>query len=155
MTKIKHICLNHWHQGKGAKMVPFAGYDMPVQYSLGVLKEHLHTRSSAGLFDVSHMGQIIVKGEQAAAQLETLLPADLLGLAVGRQCYSLLLNEHGGVIDDLMICRRKDDFFLVVNAGCKENDLRFLQQHLHGVEIEALTDYSLLALQGPKAADVL
>lgn len=137
-------------------MVPFAGYDMPMQYPLGVLKEHQFTRESAGLFDVSHMGQIQVLGENAAEILEGIFPADLVGLPVGKQCYSLLLNEEGGVIDDLMICRRENDFILVVNAACKEGDFARLQQLLAGrLELVWLNDRALLALQGPKAAEVL
>lgn len=137
-------------------MVPFAGYDMPVQYPMGVLKEHLHTRSDAGLFDVSHMGQIQVQGENLAVVLEAVFPADLQGLAIGEQCYSLLLNADGTVVDDLMICRRELDFMLVVNAGCKDKDFAYLQALIGDqCNLTLLDDRSLLALQGPKAAAVL
>ncbi|NRB42780.1 MAG: glycine cleavage system aminomethyltransferase GcvT, partial [Pseudomonadales bacterium] len=156
MTNIKTTALHQWHIDQGAKMVPFAGYDMPVQYPLGVLKEHLHTRSNAGLFDVSHMGQIQVLGENIAEVLETVFPADLQGLAVGQQCYSLLLNENATVIDDLMICRREVDFLLVVNAGCKDKDFAYLEKLIGDkVSLTMLDDRALLALQGPKAAAVL
>lgn len=156
MTELKTTSLHDWHVTKGAKMVPFAGYDMPVQYPLGVLKEHLHTREAAGLFDVSHMGQIQVLGDNIAEVLESIFPADLLALPLNRQCYSLLMNEEGGVIDDLMICRREMDFILVVNASCKDADFACLQSRLGGrLELKMLDDRSLLALQGPKAAQVL
>ena len=156
MSDIKETVLHQWHIDQGAKMVPFAGYDMPVQYPLGVLKEHLHTRSQAGLFDVSHMGQIQVLGENAAVILETVFPADLQNLAVGEQCYSLLLNADGTVVDDLMICRRDVDFMLVVNAGCKDKDFAYLQKLIGDkLQLTLLNDRSLLALQGPKAAAVL
>lgn len=156
MSEIKQTALYQWHIDLGAKMVPFAGYDMPVQYPLGVLNEHLHTRAKAGLFDVSHMGQIQVFGDNAASILEKVFPADLQNLAVGKQTYSLLLNEQGGVVDDLMICRREMDFMLVVNAGCKDADFAYLQQLVGDeVTLTLLDDRSLLALQGPLAASVL
>ena len=156
MSDLKKTALEQWHIDKGAKMVPFAGYNMPVQYPLGVLKEHRHTRSAVGLFDVSHMGQIQVLGESMAEKLEQVFPADLVGLAEGKQCYSLLLNDDSGVIDDLMICRRENDFILVVNAGCKDNDFKVLQKLIGDqLELIKLDDRALLALQGPKAADVL
>jgi aminomethyltransferase len=136
-------------------MVPFAGYSMPVQYE-GVKAEHLHTREMAGLFDVSHMGQILVSGEHAAQQLETLVPVDLVDLPINKQTYALLTNDKGGIIDDLMICRWDDStFFLVVNAACKENDLALLQTKLDGLDVELLEDKALIALQGPKAASVI
>ncbi len=156
MSELKQTPLTEWHSIKGAKLVPFAGYNMPVQYPLGVLKEHQYTRESAGLFDVSHMGQIQVLGENLAEVLESVFPANLIDLPVGKQCYSFLLNEEGGVIDDLMICRREYDFLLVVNAGCKEGDFAYLQKLLgNKVELNWLDDRALLALQGPKAAAVL
>lgn len=148
--------LHALHLELGARMVPFAGYEMPVQYPAGVLKEHLHTREKAGLFDVSHMGQIRLRGTQAAALLETLVPIDVIDLPVGMQRYALFTNEQGGILDDLMIANAGDFLFLVVNAGCKHEDLAHLQKHLAGkVEIEALFDRALLALQGPAAASVL
>ena len=156
---IKQTALHSWHTSQNAKMVEFANYSMPVQYELGVLKEHLHTRAEAGLFDVSHMGQIIVTAEAGvdlAFELESVFPTDLVGLSANRQVYSLLLNETGGVIDDLMICRRQNDFMLVVNAGCKEKDLAFLVENLPAsINLNLLSDRSLLALQGPKSEDVL
>ncbi|EWY37369.1 aminomethyltransferase [Skermanella stibiiresistens SB22] len=148
--------LHALHVELGAKMVPFAGYDMPVQYPLGILKEHLHTRTAAGLFDVSHMGQVRLTGPDAAAALETLVPGDIQGLALGRTRYSLFTNEQGGVLDDLMISNRGDHLFLVVNAACKEADIAHLRERLAGrVEVEYLADRALLALQGPRAAEVL
>lgn len=147
------------HLSYGARMVPFAGWEMPVQYKLGVLGEHLHTRSQAGLFDVSHMGQIIVRakdGQQdtAALALEQLIPADVLALPQGRQRYGLFTNDQGGILDDLMFANRGDHFFLVVNAACAEQDLAHLQ-NLDAVTVERVDDRGLLALQGPKAAQVL
>ena len=156
----KHIAL-------GAKMVPFAGYDMPVQYSLGVLKEHLHTREKAGLFDVSHMGQCFITAddgtfETAAKGLETLVPASIQDLAPGQQRYSQLLNAEGGILDDLMITRlgfqgQTHRLYLVVNAGCKDADFAHMEKHLpSGVMLDYKDDVlSLIALQGPKAVDVL
>jgi len=144
------------HQELGAKLVPFAGYEMPVQYPLGIKKEHLHTREKAGLFDVSHMGQVILKGENAAQALEKLVPVDLVGLGEMRQRYALFTNENGGVMDDLMVTNTGDHLFLVVNAACKEQDIQHLKTHLSlECEIEVLADRALLALQGPKAAEVL
>lgn len=142
-------------------MVPFAGYDMPVQYAAGVMKEHLHTRAAAGLFDVSHMGQISLKAktgriEDAALALERLVPVDVLGLADGRQRYAVFTNDEGGVLDDLMIARLGDRFFIVVNASRKDEDFAHLSSHLGSLcEIDRLEDRALLALQGPRAEGVL
>ncbi|WP_028241311.1 glycine cleavage system aminomethyltransferase GcvT [Stutzerimonas azotifigens] len=150
--------LHALHLELGARMVPFAGYDMPVQYPLGVLKEHLHTRDQAGLFDVSHMGQILLRGPDAAAALETLVPVDILDLPLGLQRYALFTDDNGGILDDLMVANLGDDtLFLVVNAACKEQDLAHLQRHIGSrCAIESLfDDRALLALQGPKAADAL
>lgn len=159
MTQLQKTILAEWHEKQGAKMVEFAGFYMPVQYPLGVLKEHLHTRNKAGLFDVSHMGQIEVSskdGADVAAILESVFPADLIGLEVGKQCYSLLLNDDGGVVDDLMICRRSDDFLLVVNAGCKDNDFAYLNELLSDkLNLVMREDKALLALQGPQSERVL
>ena len=144
------------HREQGARMVPFAGYNMPVQYAEGVMKEHLHTRKAAGLFDVSHMGQLRLRGSGLAEALEKLVPLDLRGLAVNHQCYGLLTNEQGGIRDDFIICRwGEDDFFMVVNAACKEADIAHLKAQLPGFEVEELTARALLALQGPLAVDVL
>lgn len=143
------------HNSLNARMVPFAGYHMPVQYE-GVKAEHLHTRAAAGLFDVSHMGQILVSGEQAAEKLEALVPVDLIDLHVNKQTYALFTNDRGGVLDDLMICRlAADRFMLVVNAACKEDDLAWLQENLTGLSLDYREDLALLALQGPDSASVL
>ncbi len=148
--------LHALHVEVGAKMVPFAGYDMPVQYPLGVKKEHLHTRDAAGLFDVSHMGQVRLYGDKAAQLLESLVPVDIIDLPVGKQRYAFFTNEQGGIMDDLMVANLGDHLFVVVNAACKEQDIAHLQVHLtDGVELEVLEDRALIALQGPKAADVL
>lgn len=145
----------------GARMAPFAGYDMPVQYPLGILGEHKWTRENAGLFDVSHMGQVILEGAGAAAALESLLAADIAGLAENRTRYSQFLNAEGGIIDDLMATRLpsrapgEDRLFLVVNAACKTTDVAHLRAKLSGVAITTLDGRALLAVQGPKAADVV
>jgi aminomethyltransferase len=155
MTSTKRTALYDFHVKHGAKMVPFAGYEMPVQYPLGVLEEHLHCRKAAGLFDVSHMGQIRISGENAAEALEALVPVDVVGLAEGRQRYAMFTNSAGGIEDDLMIANRGDHFLLVVNAARKEHDLGLLRDGIDGCEIEMLEDRGLLALQGPSAEAVL
>ncbi|GAB7527724.1 glycine cleavage system aminomethyltransferase GcvT [Pseudomonas sp. 3A(2025)] len=150
--------LHALHRELGARMVPFAGYEMPVQYPLGVMKEHLHTRAQAGLFDVSHMGQIMLSGPDAARALETLVPVDIIDLPVGMQRYALFTNDQGGILDDLMVARIADEqWLLVVNAACKDQDLAHLCEHLAGqCKIESLfEERALLALQGPQAAAVL
>lgn len=145
----------------GGKMVEFAGYEMPVQFAEGVMKEHLHTREKAGLFDVGHMGQVILrpksgKVEDAALALERLVPVDVLGLKPGRQRYGLFTDDKGGILDDLMFANRGDHLFLVVNAGCKVQDIAHLRAHLSGdCEIKELTDRGLIALQGPAAERAL
>lgn len=147
------------HVELGAKMVPFAGYEMPVQFPLGVMKEHLHTRAAAGLFDVSHMGQVIVRAEDgydaAALALETLVPVDLAGLPQGRQRYGFFTNEAGGILDDLMLANRGDHLFIVVNAACKQADFAHMQQGLANCDVRMVDDRALLALQGPQAENVL
>lgn len=148
--------LHAMHVRLGARMVPFAGYDMPVQYPAGVLKEHLQTRSAAGLFDVSHMGQIVIRAhsgkyEDAALALESLVPVDILGLKPGRQRYGFFTNEAGGILDDLMIANRGDHLFVVVNAACKEADLAHLEKHIGDRCEITMMDRALLALQGPRA----
>ena len=145
------------HHELGARMVPFAGYSMPVQYPAGLMAEHLHTREHAGLFDVSHMGQLKIRGAQAAAALETLMPVDVQGLAVGKQRYGLLLNDAGGIIDDLMFFRQEDDvFFVIVNGACKAGDIAHIRERIGArCEIETLPEHGLLALQGPQAAAAL
>lgn len=144
------------HIELGARMVPFAGYEMPVQYPMGVLKEHNHTRTQAGLFDVSHMGQVRLSGADAAAALESLVPVDVAGLGVNRQRYAMFTNEQGGILDDLMVSNAGDHLFLVVNAACKQQDIAHLRRHLDArCTIEELSDRSLLALQGPAAGAVM
>ncbi|ASG01452.1 glycine cleavage system protein T [Vibrio anguillarum] len=148
--------LHALHIEVGAKMVPFAGYDMPVQYPLGVKKEHLHTREAAGLFDVSHMGQLRLHGANAAQALESLVPVDIIDLPAGKQRYAFFTNKEGGIMDDLMVANLGDHLFVVVNAACKAQDIAHLQAYLpQGVELEVIDDRALLALQGPKAAEVL
>lgn len=157
---LKTTVLHDMHLANGARMVPFAGYDMPVQYPLGVLKEHQHTRTAAGLFDVSHMGQIMIRPKSghvgdAAMALEALVPADIVGMKPGRQRYTFFTNDAGGLSDDLMLAHRGDHLFLVVNAACKQADEGHLRQHLADkCEIDLL-DRALLALQGPQAETAL
>ncbi len=151
-----HTPLYALHLELGAKMVPFAGYAMPVQYPQGILAEHRQCRDSAVLFDVSHMGQLRLQGEDATAALESLVPVDIAGLAPGKQRYALFTNEAGGILDDLMVTRRDDHLFLIVNAACKEADTAHLRAHLATrCLIEPLPERALLALQGPKAAAVM
>ena len=153
---VSKTIFHDYHVAAGGKMVPFAGYLMPVQYSEGIMQEHLHCRDNAGLFDVSHMGQVIVKGEGAAAALEQLMPVDLQSLGINQQTYATLTNEQGGVLDDLIVTRwTEDSFFLVVNAGCKEQDIAHIQKHLPDFEITYLADRGLLALQGLRAKEVM
>lgn len=155
-TDLKRTAFYDLHIEAQARMVPFAGYAMPVQYPAGIMKEHLHARDQAGLFDVSHMGQIIVSGEGVAAALEKIVPIELEALAINQQSYALFTNPEGGIEDDLIITRwSEDQFFLVVNAACKQQDLAYLQKHLAGFDVEYLEDQCLLALQGPAARDVM
>jgi aminomethyltransferase len=147
--------LDAWHRSQGARMVGFAGYSMPIQYE-GIIAEHRWTRESAGLFDVSHMGQLIVAGPEAEKGLESVLPADLSILKEGRLRYSLLLNGEGGIVDDLMATRRGDHFYVVVNGATKHGDIDYLRERLpRGVVLDHMKEQALLALQGPKAVDVL
>jgi aminomethyltransferase len=154
---LKKTPLYDAHVAAGARMVPFAGYHMPVQYKDGVLKEHLWTREHAGLFDVSHMGQARLRGDNPAKSFEKLVSADYQGLKPGKQRYAVLLNAEGGVIDDLMTARPDDDgLFIVVNGACKDNDYKIIAEALKGeATVERLEDRALLALQGPEAAAVL
>jgi len=160
-SRLIHTPLHALHLSLGGRMVPFAGYEMPVQYADGVLKEHLHTRAAAGLFDVSHMGQIIIRPKSgriadAALALERLVPVDVLGLAEGRQRYGLFTNPDGGILDDLMIANRGDHLFLVVNAACKDADFAHLKEGLgDSCDVTLLDDRALIALQGPHAEAVL
>ncbi|MFN6952737.1 MAG: glycine cleavage system aminomethyltransferase GcvT, partial [Albidovulum sp.] len=156
MADLERTVLHGLHLSLGAKMVPFAGYEMPVQYPMGVLKEHLHTRAAAGLFDVSHMGQILLtarsgRAEDAALALERLVPVDVLGLPEGRQRYAMFTNDDGGILDDLMVANRGDHLFLVVNAACKAADLAHLKAGLPDCDVSMVTDRALLALQGPQS----
>lgn len=147
--------LDAWHRARGARMVGFAGYEMPIQYE-GIMAEHLWTRESAGLFDVSHMGQLILSGEGVDAALEALVPGDIAGLAEGKQRYALLLSEDGGILDDLMITRAPMGLYVVVNGAVKWDDIAHLREHLPDeITISHLEDRALLALQGPKAVDAL
>jgi aminomethyltransferase len=158
-SPLKRTPLHALHLELGAKMVPFAGYDMPVQYPAGILAEHLHTRNNAALFDVSHMGQLRLTartGGDAAAALERLVTSDIRGLAPGRTRYALFTNEAGGILDDLMVTNTGDHLVLVVNAACKEADEAHLRAHLSDeLEIENLGERALLALQGPAAVEAL
>jgi aminomethyltransferase len=157
-SDLRKTPLHSLHIGLGARMVPFAGYDMPVQYPDGIIKEHLHTRSQAGLFDVSHMGQALLDGDDPAAALETLTPADVAGLTDGQQRYALLLNDDGGIKDDFMVARLPNEraLHLVVNAATKESDFAFIAERLKGrAVLNLLPTRALLALQGPFAEDVL
>ena len=155
---LARTALHALHVELGARMVPFAGYEMPVQYSKGVLQEHRHTRAAAGLFDVSHMGQLELVGRNAAAALERLVPMDIEGLAVGQQRYALFTDAAGGILDDLMVTRRDDRLFVVVNAACKVQDTAHLRAGLGtdaGCDIVECDDRALLALQGPEAVTAL
>lgn len=155
-TELLQLPLDQWHRDRGGRMVPFAGYEMPVQYE-GIMAEHLWTRESAGLFDVSHMGQLVFSGEGLDAALEALMPADLAAAKPGHPVYSLLMAENGGILDDLMLTRRDDgSIYMVVNGACKWDDIGHFREHLPDeIEINYLEDQALLALQGPKAVDAL
>jgi aminomethyltransferase len=151
--------LDALHDELGGRMVPFAGYRMPVQYPDGVLKEHLHTRAAVGLFDVSHMGQVILRPKGSMDDLklafEALMPVDVLGLAEGRQRYGLFTNDQGGILDDLMFTNRGDHLYVVVNAACKAEDIAHMTTMMPDVSVEPVTDRALLALQGPEAEAAL
>ncbi len=148
--------LHALHTDLGARMVPFAGYSMPVQYPAGLVAEHHHTRNAAGLFDVSHMGQLRLTGPDAAAAFESLMPVDVMGLGLHKQRYGLLLNDEGGIIDDLMFVNRGEDIFVIVNGACKHGDLAHIQQRIgNRCTIEPQFDRALLALQGPQAVTAL
>ncbi|MBV7257765.1 glycine cleavage system aminomethyltransferase GcvT [Pacificimonas sp. WHA3] len=153
---VETLSLDALHRELGAKMVAFAGYSMPIQYGDGIMAEHLWTREKAGLFDVSHMGQLEIRGKNVAAELEAHMPGDFIGLKEGRLRYSMLLDDNGGIIDDLMVTRRADHFYLVVNGAVKNSDIAHLNRHLPAhIEVRERADLALLALQGPRAADVL
>ena len=153
--QLDKLPLDAWHRAHGGRMVPFAGYEMPVQYE-GIMAEHLWTRENAGLFDVSHMGQLFIHGSNVDAALETLMPGDFKAAADMKPKYSLLLDEGGGIIDDLMATRRGDDFYVVVNGATKHGDIEIMQRRLPGdVVVDYMKEQALLALQGPRAAEVL
>jgi aminomethyltransferase len=156
-TELLKTPLYDLHVALGARMVPFAGYSMPVQYPAGLVAEHHHTRTHAGLFDVSHMGQLRLVGKDAAAAFETLMPVDVIDLPVGKQRYGLLTNETGGIIDDLMFFKVADDeIFVIVNGACKAGDIAHIQQHIGSrCKVETFPTHGLLALQGPQAVAVL
>lgn len=160
-TTLHRTPLYNLHLKQGGKMVPFAGYEMPVQYTPGIIKEHLHTRASAGLFDIAHMGQVMIEGgADICNRLEAVVPADLHDLPPGGIRYSFLLNEQGGVLDDIMITRLpgaadQNKLFVIVNAACKDADVAYLKKHLPGLRVTMLDDRALIALQGPKAAEVM
>ncbi len=152
---IQQLPLDAWHRARGARMVAFAGYDMPIQYE-GIMAEHLWTRESAGLFDVSHMGQLVLTGDGVDAALEALLPGDIKGLGESRMRYSLLLGEGGGILDDLMVTRRGKEIYMVVNGATKYDDIAHLLDHLpDDVTINLQDEQALIAVQGPKAVDAL
>jgi aminomethyltransferase len=158
--EFKRTPLHALHLALGARMAPFAGYDMPLNYPTGVLAEHRHTRAAAGLFDISHMGQIVLRPKSgvvadAARALERLVPADILELILGRQRYTFFTNETGGILDDLMVANRADHYLLVVNAVCKENDEALLHNGLAQDCYVKRSDHALIALQGPKAEAAL
>ena len=159
MSDLLRTPLYDLHVGLGAKMVPFAGFEMPVQYSLGVMKEHVQTRTKAGLFDVSHMGQVRIDGApyaDVAAAVETLIPVNAIGLAEGRQRYGFFTNDDGGIEDDLMFANRGDHMFMVVNAACKDADIARLKAALEpALTVTPITDRALIALQGPSAEAAL
>ncbi len=155
-TPLPKLPLDALHRALGARMVPFAGHSMPVQYPAGLLAEHRHTRTAAGLFDVSHMGQLQLAGADAARSLESLMPVDVIDLPVGKQRYGLLTNQHGGILDDLMVVNRGDDLLLVVNGACKAQDIAHIESHIgRACKVRPLFNQALLALQGPLAAAVL
>ena len=155
ISDIRNLPLEAWHRAQGARMVPFAGYSMPVQYE-GVIAEHLWTRTNAGLFDVSHMGQLTFHGERVDAALETLLPSELQLLKDGNLRYSMLLDADGGIVDDLMATRRGDHFYVVVNGATKAGDIEEFERRLpRGIIVDNWKEQALLALQGPRAAEVL
>ena len=151
--------LNALHREFGAKLTEFAGYEMPVQYRLGILGEHQHTRKKAGLFDVSHMGQVILSGqsyEETALALEKVLPMDVLGLEIGRQRYGFLTTDEGGILDDLMFSNRGDHLFVVLNAACKDSDIKYLRSLLEpNISIKEIESRALIALQGPASEAVI
>ncbi len=156
MSKLIQTPLHNLHLELGAKMVPFAGYEMPLQYTSGIIQEHLHCREQAGFFDISHMGQCLITGQSAAEELEKLTPGNITGLKTGQQRYTLLTNETGGIIDDIIITCTERGFVVIVNAACKEKDFTHLKHYLSAqCEIEIYQDRALFSLQGPATAKVM
>ena len=154
--EVQKTTLYNYHKTLGAKFVSFAGYEMPIQYPEGIVKEHISTRTFAGFFDVSHMGQFYISGKSIEEALEKIIPTDLKGLQVNHSKYSFLLNDNGGVIDDLIITRREKGFCIILNAACKENDIKQISKHLNeDHKFHLCTQTSLIALQGPKSAEIL
>ena len=154
--QVQKTTLYNYHKNLGAKFVSFAGYEMPIQYSEGIVKEHISTRTYAGFFDVSHMGQFYISGKNIDEALEKIIPTDLKGLKENQSKYSFLLNDKGGVIDDLIITRREKGFCIILNAACKENDIKQISKQLNSDhKFHLCTQTSLIALQGPKSAEVL
>ncbi len=153
-AEIQALPLDAWHRAQGARMVPFAGYSMPIQYE-GIVAEHLWTRENAGFFDVSHMGQVLISGPGVAATLEAILPSDISGIGINRVRYSLLLDENGGILDDLMVTNRGTAHYLVVNGATKYDDLGTLREHLDDAITISELEAGLFAVQGPKAVDAL
>jgi aminomethyltransferase len=156
-NSLLNVPLNDLHMALGARMVPFAGYSMPVQYPAGLMAEHKHTRTAAGLFDVSHMGQLRLVGPDAAAAFESLIPVDVVDLPVGKQRYGLLLNDEGGIIDDLMFFKKSaNELFVIVNGACKVGDIAHIQAHIgERCQVIPMPEFALLALQGPQAVTAL
>ena len=161
MTELKKTALYDLHRSLGAKAIPFAGYEMPVNYPLGIMKEHLYCRESAGLFDVSHMGQLVISSNTQsmqfiASELEKLLPIDVLGLSKDRQRYGFLPNKEGGIIDDLMISNRGDHYFVVINASRKEIDFKYLRENISKeIDVDLIKTRALIAIQGPQSEKIL
>lgn len=154
--EVQKTVLYNYHKTLGAKFVSFAGYEMPIQYSDGIIKEHISTRTHAGFFDVSHMGQFYISGENLETALEKIIPADLKSLKVNHSKYSFLLNDNGGVIDDLIITRREKSFCIILNAACKGNDIKQISKYLDkNHKFHLCTQTSLIAVQGPKSAEIL
>ncbi len=156
MPGLKKTPLYNLHLKLGAKMVTFAGYEMPLQYSAGIIQEHKHCREQVGFFDISHMGQCLITGQSVAEELEKLTPSNITGLNIGQQRYTVLTNHHGGIIDDVIITRTESGFLVIVNAACKEKDFAHIQQHLSDhCNLQVLQDQALFALQGPKTEKLM
>ena len=155
--EVQKTALYNYHKNLGAKFVPFAGYQMPIQYSEGIVKEHISTRTYAGFFDVSHMGQFFLEGDQTLEKaLEKIIPADLNSLKLNQSKYSFLLNDNGGIIDDLIITKTKKGFCIILNAACKNNDVKHISKYLSSEHKNYLnSELSLIALQGPKSVEIL